>query len=170
MEEDKGKEDAFLCLQEAITNWGKLLLASGGALNPIKCFFHLISFQWDKNGNWTYKNNEEDEDYQAAVPLADGLVGEIQHLGINKPIETLGSMTSPSGCAKGSIKYADERDCLEGYDQGGQTEPLECMVEAILAKDLLRPLCSNSLLQRTVRMPHEDTLRDTPPRQDQTHS
>ena len=36
-EEDQGKEDAFLCLQEAITNWGKLLLASGGALKPIKC-------------------------------------------------------------------------------------------------------------------------------------
>jgi hypothetical protein len=45
MEEDQGKEDLFLCLQEAITNWGKLLLASGGALKPIKCFFHLISFQ-----------------------------------------------------------------------------------------------------------------------------
>jgi hypothetical protein len=44
MEDEQGKEDAFLCLQEAITNWGKLLLASGRALKPIKCFFHLISF------------------------------------------------------------------------------------------------------------------------------
>ena len=69
------------------------------------CFFHLISFQWDKDGNWTYENNKEDEDYQAVAPLADGLVGEVQHLGINKPIKTLGSMTCPSGCSKGSIKY-----------------------------------------------------------------
>jgi hypothetical protein len=40
-------------LQEAITNWGKLLLllATGGALKPIKCFFHLISFAWKEDGS-----------------------------------------------------------------------------------------------------------------------
>jgi hypothetical protein len=86
-------------------HWGKLLLASGEALKPIKCFFHLISIQWDNDGNWTYKNNKEDEDYQAAIPLVDGLVEEIQHLHINEPIKTLGSMTCPSGCSKGSVKY-----------------------------------------------------------------
>ncbi len=39
------------------------------------------------------------------VPLADGSVGRIQHLGINKPIKTLGSMTCHSGCSKGAITY-----------------------------------------------------------------
>ena len=33
--------DTFYGIQEAIINWGKLLLASGGALKPAKCFFHL---------------------------------------------------------------------------------------------------------------------------------
>jgi hypothetical protein len=34
----EGREDTFYKLQEAIVNWGKLLLASGGTLKPAKCF------------------------------------------------------------------------------------------------------------------------------------
>jgi hypothetical protein len=43
------------------------------------------------------------------VPLVDGLFGKIQHLGINKPIKTLGSMTYPFGCSKGLIKYMQKK-------------------------------------------------------------
>ena len=64
-------------MQEAITIWGKLLLATGGALKPIKCFFHLISFAWKEDGSWFYENNEEDEEFQAKVPLVDGSFGDI---------------------------------------------------------------------------------------------
>jgi hypothetical protein len=109
MEEDQGKDEAFFHLQEAITNWGKLLLATGGALKPIKCFFHLISFTWGKDGSWAYEDNEEDEEFQATVPLADGSFGNIQHLGIHEPIKTLGSMTCPSGSSKGSIEYMQKK-------------------------------------------------------------
>ena len=52
LDEDQGKEESFYFLQEAITNWGKLLLASGGALKPTKCFCHLISFEWKADGSW----------------------------------------------------------------------------------------------------------------------
>jgi len=38
MDEDQDKEESFYFLQEAITNWGKLFLASGGVLKPIECF------------------------------------------------------------------------------------------------------------------------------------
>ena len=31
-------------MQDSISNWGKILIASGGALKPPKCFYHLISF------------------------------------------------------------------------------------------------------------------------------
>jgi hypothetical protein len=109
MDEDQGKEEAFFNLQEAITNWGKLLLATGGALKPIKCFFHLISFAWKEDGSWFYENNENDEEFQAKVPLAGGSSGNIQHLGINEPIKTLGSMTCPSGSSRGSIEYMQKK-------------------------------------------------------------
>jgi len=105
MDEDQGKEESFYFLQEANTNWGKLLLASGGVLKPIKCFYHLISFEWKADISWVYENNKESDEFQAVVPLADGSVGEIQHLGIDMPIKPLGSMTCPSGCSEGSIAY-----------------------------------------------------------------
>ena len=109
MDEDQGKDEAFFNLQEAITNREKLLLATGGALKPIKCFSHLISFAWKEDSSWFHENNEEDEEFQAKVPLADGSFEDIQHLGINKPIKTLGSMTCPSGSSKGSIEYMQKK-------------------------------------------------------------
>ena len=98
------------------------LLATGGALKPNKCFFHLISFAWKEDDSWFYENNENDEEFQAKVPLADGSFGNIQHLGINEPIKTLGSMTCPSGSSKGSIEYAKEGDGMERYDKGRQAQ------------------------------------------------
>ena len=40
---DKSKDviDVHFLLQSSITNWGKLLIATGGSLKPAKFFFHL---------------------------------------------------------------------------------------------------------------------------------
>ncbi len=54
MDTHKGREDTFYWIQEAIENWGKFLLASGGALKPAKCFFHLIYFKFKADGTWAY--------------------------------------------------------------------------------------------------------------------
>jgi hypothetical protein len=37
--------EAHGALQESITNWGRLLIATGGTLKPAKCFYHVISFR-----------------------------------------------------------------------------------------------------------------------------
>ncbi len=63
MEETEDALDAFFGIQEAITNWGKLLLASGSALKPSKCFPHLISFSWKPDGTWYYTKNEDNEEF-----------------------------------------------------------------------------------------------------------
>jgi hypothetical protein len=39
---------AFEGLQHSIINWGNLLIATGGALKPIKWSYSLISFRWKK--------------------------------------------------------------------------------------------------------------------------
>ena len=67
MDEWQDAEDTFFGIQDAIINWGQLLLASGGALKPAKCFFHLISFKWNADGKWSYKNNEENKEFRAVV-------------------------------------------------------------------------------------------------------
>jgi hypothetical protein len=109
MDKDQDVMETIYHMQEAITSWGKLLLATGGVLKPSKCFFHLISFKWNEAGVWSYDDNEENEEYRARVPLADGSVGDIEHLGVNTLIKMLGSMTCPTGCNKGSIKYMLEK-------------------------------------------------------------
>ena len=37
-------------LQESIINWGNLLLATGGALKPVKCSYYLLLFRWKLDG------------------------------------------------------------------------------------------------------------------------
>ncbi len=77
----------------------------GGVLKPAKCFYHLISFKIKEDSTWSYKSNEKDEEFHVVVPLADGGLANIEHLGVNEATKRLGAMTCPSGCNKGAIKY-----------------------------------------------------------------
>ncbi len=43
--------EAHTALQDSIHNWGHILIATGGALKPSKCFYHLISFSWKPDGS-----------------------------------------------------------------------------------------------------------------------
>ena len=40
-------------MQDSISNWGQLLIDSGGAIKPPKCFYHLISLCWNTDSSWT---------------------------------------------------------------------------------------------------------------------
>ena len=42
MEKNETALEAHANLQESVTSRGNLLIASGGALKPIKCFYYLI--------------------------------------------------------------------------------------------------------------------------------
>jgi hypothetical protein len=95
--------ETFANMQASVKNWGDLLIASGGAYKPQKCFYHLISFVWDRKGQWSYANNHVNEAYQMVVPMPDGSEVEIDHLPVTEPKETLGVWSSPVGCAKGAI-------------------------------------------------------------------
>jgi len=93
----KTKMQAYEGLQNSIVNWGKLLIATGGALKPSKCSYYLISFKWKKDGTWYYKKNESNEAWNMIVPLLNGEVEGIEHLSVNEAVKTLGSMTCPLG-------------------------------------------------------------------------
>ncbi len=106
---NEGVDETLLHLQESITNWGKLLLATGGALKPCKCFYYLISFEWREDGLWGYAKNETNQEYQIRVPLADGSMAEIEQYGVNVPSKTLGSITCPTGSGEGAILAMQEK-------------------------------------------------------------
>jgi hypothetical protein len=97
-------QQAHANLQEGIINWGKLLIATGGALKPIKCLYYLISFQWKADGRWEYCSNKDKEVYAIGVPLADKSLTDIEHLSINSAVKTLGSMTCPLGSNKAGLE------------------------------------------------------------------
>ena len=91
-------------LQSSIINWGNLLIASGGAFKPEKCFFHLTSYQWRPDGSWRYENNEKDDELAIGVPMPNGTMVAIDHLSVNDAKETLGVWTCPSGSATKSLE------------------------------------------------------------------
>jgi hypothetical protein len=83
MEVNEDMDETLINLQDSIINWGKLLIATGGALKPCKCFFYLISFEWQQDGSWRYAKNEINEEYQIRVPVADGLMATIEQYGVD---------------------------------------------------------------------------------------
>jgi hypothetical protein len=77
MDCDKTIFETHATLQHAIKNLGKLLIATGGTLQPEKCFFHLIDLQWTRQGGWQYIGHHEDETAAVFVPLPDGSTAPI---------------------------------------------------------------------------------------------
>jgi hypothetical protein len=90
-------------LQRSIHNWGRLLITTGGALKPAKCFYHIISFSWQPDGTWRYDSNENVPELTITVPLEDGTLAAIEHLSADTPTKTLGQMTCPTGSSEGAI-------------------------------------------------------------------
>jgi len=109
MQREEAVDEAQAAMQESIVNWGRLLVATGGALKPAKCFYHMISFLWDQEGRWKYDDNEEDEDMGIEVPLEDGSMAPIEHLPLDTPTKTLGSITCPTGSSAGSLAQMVEK-------------------------------------------------------------
>ena len=92
--------------QAAITNWGKLLCATGGALKPEKCFWYLIWFVW-KNGEWHYGDDPIEE--YLTVPLPDGTAAGIRQVSVHVAMETLGMFTCTTGDCTTQLEKIQDR-------------------------------------------------------------
>ncbi len=101
--------ESHAALQESIINWGHLLLATGRALKPAKCFYHMITFSCKPVGDWKYDSNESFPDLSIVVPLADRSLAPIDHPSVSTPNKTLGQMTCPTGDSTGAIMLMKEK-------------------------------------------------------------
>lgn len=90
-------------MQDSVMNWGRLLIASGGLYKPSKCFYHLISFQWERDGQWSYEANQDKPELEMRVPMPDRNMASIDHLAVSTARETLGIWTAPNGCTDGAL-------------------------------------------------------------------
>lgn len=106
---EEGVTAAFHGLQESVLSWGSLLIATGGALKPCKCFYHLISFDFDEKGLWRYATNHDKEELQLVIPLPDGSLAEIEHLPVSQAHKTLGSMTCPTGSGEAAMQQMRDK-------------------------------------------------------------
>jgi hypothetical protein len=101
-------DEVHRALQDSMHSWENLLIATGGVLQPIKCFYSIISFKW-KNGEWQYTNNALRGDFRVKVPLPTGTEASIAHMHVDHAEKTLGAMTSPDGNSGASIQLMQEK-------------------------------------------------------------
>jgi hypothetical protein len=46
LDKDKSVTEFHSVIQNRVLNWGNLLVATGRALQPAKCFYYITSFEW----------------------------------------------------------------------------------------------------------------------------
>ena len=68
---DESIVEVHNAIQNNVNSWGNLLIATGGVLQPSKCFYSIISFKWI-NGIWKYANNSLKGEFGITVPLPRG--------------------------------------------------------------------------------------------------
>jgi hypothetical protein len=85
--------DVWEKLQHSVTTWGGLLITTGGALNPSKCCWYMVYYDY-KDGEWQYspKVNRTLE-----IPLANGETAPITQLETNEAQKILGIWSCPAG-------------------------------------------------------------------------
>jgi hypothetical protein len=105
---DESVDEVHMAIQGSVNSWGKLLIATGGVLQPQKCFYSVISFDW-KNSEWQYAQNATRDDLRITVPLPDGSSAMISHKKVSHAEKMLGAMTSPDGNSTASISMMQEK-------------------------------------------------------------
>ena len=79
--------------QGNLDKWARLLIATGGALKPGKCYWYLISYVVN-NGVWEYDENFK---HSLSIQLPDGSRQEIEQLKTNESRKMLGVWSNPRG-------------------------------------------------------------------------
>jgi hypothetical protein len=105
---DESINNVHVAIQDSVNSWGNLLIATGGVLQPNKCFYSIISFEWI-NSKWKYANNSERDNLGITVPLPSGQNVPISHKRVTHAEKTLGAMTSPDSNSAASILMMQEK-------------------------------------------------------------
>ncbi len=101
-------DKVHLAIQESVNSWGNLLIGIGEALQPAKCFFSIILFEW-KSGDWSYESNASKRELGITVPLPGSGRASINHKLVGHAEKTLGAMTLPNGNSNLAIEMMQEK-------------------------------------------------------------
>ncbi len=101
-------DKVHMAIQDSINSWGNLLIATGGVLQPEKCFYSIISYEWT-NGVWHFAQNALQGDFGITVPLPGGSKARLSHRPVDHAERTLGAMTLPDGNSSSAISMIQEK-------------------------------------------------------------
>ena len=68
LDEDDDLDSIVIKGQEAVSQWDCSLIATGGALNPDKCFWTVHHMTCDDNSKWGYNEARQAPPVAPAVP------------------------------------------------------------------------------------------------------
>ena len=139
---NKKVDEVHQRIQESIKSWGNLLIATGGALQPAKCFYSIIPFKW-VNGGWRYASNENKAELGVSVPLPGGGRAGIGHKLVSHTEKTLGTITSPDGNSRTAITMMQDK--VQRWVTNVQNGKLHCSNAWFLLKFQLCPQIVYSL-------------------------
>jgi len=98
--EYKSAEDVKADAQLSIDAWANLLISTGGALNPDKCYWYNVDYKC-VDGEWVYS---ELVDWGLSIPLPDGNRKEIARANVDEAKKMLGIWSCPTGKDKKHIE------------------------------------------------------------------
>ena len=79
--------------QENLDKWARLLIATGGALNPSKCYWYMILYKC-QDGEWEYEN---DLSHNMTILMPGGDRTKITQLPVTEGKKMLGVWSTPTG-------------------------------------------------------------------------
>ena len=92
--------------------WQSLLEASGGKLELSKCFYYILTWNFDSEGFAYADTIEQQRDYVAPISIPKTNSEELVEIAQKEPTEahkTLGCFKTISGCEREQIKYLQEK-------------------------------------------------------------
>ena len=82
-------------MQKIVDAWEKAAKITGGAIAPQKCWWYLVTYEWDKHCNWKY--GRVTNKYSIKAKDADEKIHTIQLLESDEAQEMLGVHLAPDG-------------------------------------------------------------------------
>ena len=79
--------------QANLDKWACLLIATGGALNPLKCYWYMVNYRC-QNRQWEYRNTIQ---HRLTIPLPGGDCKAISQLPVMEERMMLGVWSSLTG-------------------------------------------------------------------------
>jgi hypothetical protein len=89
-------EEVIRTAQKNLDKWAELLIATGGALNPDKCYWYMVSYVC-QDGKWLYDDTKL---FELTIILPDRTRKDITQLRVTDSKKMLGVWSAPCGSDK----------------------------------------------------------------------